>query len=90
VPAGFFARRMCSTPLGIAFALVVGLILSYFAAMTPDPQGNHHYLEIIPSEWKARETYHLVSPDEFVETFEVALKGGAYEVYSKARFKRAQ
>jgi hypothetical protein len=47
-------------------------------------------LENVPSEWKARETYHLVSPDEFVETFEVALKGGAYEVYSKARFKRAQ
>jgi hypothetical protein len=47
VLAGFFARRMRSMPLGIAFALVVGLILSYLAAMTPDPQGNHHYLEIM-------------------------------------------
>jgi hypothetical protein len=45
--AGFFARRMASLPLGIAFALIVGLILSYLAAMTPDPQGNHHYLEIM-------------------------------------------
>ena len=248
--AGLFARRMRSMPLGIAFALVVGLILSYFAAMTPDPQGTHHYPEImlpgallaaivgfatqrygrapgggataakaglalflcvftgsasaaakaasenpwapiqflvgdwegesegqpgkgrvkrtyrfvlagkflheqnvssyppqpknekgevhehwsffshdrarhtlvfrqfhqegfvnqyvmaagspagtvvfeteaienIPSGWKARETYQLVSPDEFVETFEIAEGGGPYELYSRARFKRA-
>lgn len=249
VLAGLFARRMRSMPLGIAFALVVGLILSYLAALTPDPQGKHHFLEImlpggllaaivgfatqrygrgggataekarlalvlfvltgsasaavkpqsespwapirflvgdwegesegqpgrgsvkrtyrfvlgdrflheqnvstyppqpknekgevhehrsyfshdrarhtlvlrqfhqegfvnqyvmtagspagtvvfdteslenVPSGWKARETYQLVSPDEFVETFELAQEGGAYELYSKARFKRAQ
>lgn len=45
-------------------------------------------LENIPSGWKARETYQLLSPDEFVETFELASGGGAYEVYSQARFKR--
>jgi hypothetical protein len=246
VLAGLFARKMRSMPLGIAFALVVGLILSYLAAMTPDPQGKHHYLEImlpggllaaivgfatqrygrapggaaamalcllvfagpvsaagkaetenpwapiqflvgdwagdsegqpgkgtvkrtyrfvladkflheqnvstyrpqpknekgevhehwslfshdrarhtlvfrqfhqegfvnqyvltpgspagsvvfetdtlenVPADWKARETYQLVSPDEFVETFELAHSGGAYELYSKTRFKRAK
>lgn len=46
-------------------------------------------LENVPSRWKARETYERVSPDEFVETFELATGGGGYEVYSKARFKRA-
>ena len=45
--AGLFARRMRSLPLGIGFALIVGLILSYLAATTPDPLGNHHYFEIM-------------------------------------------
>lgn len=46
-------------------------------------------LENVPAGWKARETYDVISRDEFVETFELAKAGGAYEVYSKARFKRA-
>jgi hypothetical protein len=45
--AGVFARKMRSLPLGIGFALVVGLVLSYFAAAMPDPEGRHHYLEIM-------------------------------------------
>jgi hypothetical protein len=44
-------------------------------------------LENVPKGWKARETYEIVSPDEFVETFAIA-STGAYEVYSRARFKR--
>jgi hypothetical protein len=47
-------------------------------------------LENVPSAWKARETYRVVSPDEFVETFELAQGSGAYEVYSQARFKRVR
>jgi hypothetical protein len=45
-------------------------------------------LENVPPGWRARETYEIVSPDEFVETFEIATGAGAYEIYSKARFKR--
>jgi len=45
-------------------------------------------IENIPSGWRARETYEAISPDEFVETFELASGTGPYEVYSKARFKR--
>lgn len=44
-------------------------------------------LENVPKGWKARETYEIVSPDEFVETFEIA-STGAYEIYSRSRFKR--
>jgi hypothetical protein len=44
-------------------------------------------LENVPKGWKARESYQVVSPDEFVETFEIA-SSGPYEVYSRARFKR--
>ena len=47
-------------------------------------------LENVPSGWKARESYDVISPDEFVETFELANAGGNYEVYSKTRFKRAR
>jgi hypothetical protein len=61
-------------------------------AMTPSPAGTvvfeSEVLENVHAGWKARETYELVSPDEFVETFELATGGGPYEVYSKARFKR--
>jgi len=44
-------------------------------------------LENVPQGWKARETYEMGSPDEFTETFEIA-STGAYEVYSRNRFKR--
>ena len=62
-------------------------------AMTPgSPAGSVVFeteaLENVPSGWKARETYEVVSPDEFIETFELASGGAAYEIYSKARFKR--
>jgi hypothetical protein len=45
-------------------------------------------LENVPAGWRARETYEVVSLDEFVETFEIAPDSGPYEVYSRARFKR--
>ncbi len=45
-------------------------------------------LENLPSGWKARESYELVSPDEFVETFELAEPGAAFHVYSRSRFRR--
>ena len=44
-------------------------------------------LENVPAGWKARETYEVVSPDGFVETFELAVVG---KPYSKARFKRVR
>ena len=46
-------------------------------------------LENVPAGWKARETYEIVSPSEFVETFELAMGSGPYEVYSRTRFRRA-
>jgi hypothetical protein len=46
--------------------------------------------ENFPNTWKARESYDIVSSDEFVETFELAEPGKAFTVYSKTRFKRRQ
>lgn len=45
-------------------------------------------IENIPPGWKARETYTLISNDEFHEVFELAEPGKEYEVYSKGRFVR--
>jgi hypothetical protein len=44
--------------------------------------------ENFDSTWKGRETYEIVSNDEFVETFELAPPGKPFQVYSKSRFRR--
>jgi hypothetical protein len=47
-------------------------------------------IENIAAGWRARETYVLLGRDEFEEIFELAAPGKEFEVYSHARFKRAQ
>lgn len=68
--------------------------VNQYAVQAADPGGTIVFeseaLENVPSGWRARETYEVVSPDEFVETFELASGGGPYEVYSKARFRRVR
>ena len=44
--------------------------------------------ENLDSRWRARESYDLVSRDEFTETFEVAMPGKEFSVYSTNAFKR--
>ena len=44
--------------------------------------------ENFSNSWKARETYEFVSDDEFIETFELAPPGKAFELYSRNHFKR--
>lgn len=45
--------------------------------------------ENFSNEWRARETYDILGPDEFIETFELAPPGKPFEVYSKNHFHRA-
>jgi hypothetical protein len=45
-------------------------------------------IENIPAGWRARETYHFLSHEEFIEVFELAAPGKEFEVYSENRFKR--
>jgi hypothetical protein len=43
---GWFARKVNSLPLGIAFGLGVGLLLAFGVAVT-EPGPNHHYFQIM-------------------------------------------
>lgn len=45
-------------------------------------------IENIPAGWRARETYRLVSKDEFTETFELAEPGKEFAVYTQVRLHR--
>ena len=45
-------------------------------------------IENIPAGWRARETYKIISPDEFIETFELAGPGKDFEIYSEGRLTR--
>jgi hypothetical protein len=45
-------------------------------------------LENLPAGFRARETYRILGPDEFMEIFEVAEPGKDFAVYSEARLRR--
>ena len=47
-------------------------------------------IENINSAWKARETYELISNNEFTETFELAQPDKPLKVYSRNQFKRVR
>jgi hypothetical protein len=44
--------------------------------------------ENFSNDWKARESYEVISADEFIETFELAEPGKEFIVYSRNHFKR--
>lgn len=45
-------------------------------------------IENVPAGWRGRETYRIVSDDEFVETFALAQPGKEFETYSETRLRR--
>jgi hypothetical protein len=45
-------------------------------------------IENIPAGWRARETYKIISEDEFTETFELAGPGKEFELYTENRLRR--
>lgn len=48
------------------------------------------HFENFSNQWKARETYEILSEDEFVETFELAPPGMPYRVFSRNHFTRVK
>lgn len=45
-------------------------------------------IENIPAGFRARETYKILGPDEFTETYEIAEPGKDFELYSEGHFRR--
>ena len=45
--------------------------------------------ENFSNRWRGRETYEILGPDEFVETFELAPPDKPFETYSRNHFKRS-
>jgi len=45
-------------------------------------------IENIPAGYRARETYKIIGPDEFVEVFEIAEPGKDSELYSEGHYTR--
>lgn len=45
-------------------------------------------IENIAPGWRARETYQILNPDEFTETFELAAPDKEFELYANNHFRR--
>ena len=71
---------------------VEGFVIHYVADSLAAPVDsvvfNSQSIENIPAGYRARETYRILGPDEFVERFEMADPGGEFKLYSESRFKR--
>ena len=71
---------------------VEGFVNTYATGPNPTPPVvfTSEGIENIPSGWRARETYRVISEDEFVEVFELAEPGKEFTLYSEARLKRSK
>jgi hypothetical protein len=47
IAAGFFARKYHNLWIGVAFGLVIGMLLSFAVAAMPSETGKHYYFEIM-------------------------------------------
>jgi hypothetical protein len=72
---------------------VEGFVNQYIADLDPKfakLEFTSEAIENIPPGWRARETYVVLGPDEFEETFDLAAPGKPFELYSRARLKRVR
>jgi hypothetical protein len=68
-----------------------GFVNSYVQEETGDARKlifTSEAIENIAPGWRARETYFLLSNDEFIERFELAEPGKDFSLYSEAHLKR--
>jgi len=89
---GFRQLRFCAEEARLASIHVEGFV-DQFVLQSESP-GEIVFvsesIENIPSRWRARETYRVVGPDEFVERFDIAEPGKDFEPYSETRFHRGK
>lgn len=69
---------------------VEGFVNQFAGEVGPDKILRFHSegIENIPVGFRARETYTIAGPNEFVERFEIAEPGKDFELYSETRFRR--
>ncbi len=69
-----------------------GFVNQFIAEATPEgakpPVFTTETIENLPPGWRARETYNIVSENEFEEIFELAKPGEDFEVCVQNRMKR--
>ena len=68
-----------------------GFVNTYVHEDSGDPKKivfTSEAIENIAAGWRARETYLILSNDEFIERFELAEPGKDFALYSEARLKR--
>jgi len=65
-------------------------VLSHRASSATKLVFESEQFENLDNAWRARETYEVVSGDEFVEIFELAPPGKPFEVYSRNHFRRVE
>ena len=69
-------------------SFVITYVMNLNASSATKVVFDSEQLENVPSSWKARETYEILSPNEFVETFAIAEAGKTFETYSQNHFRR--
>jgi len=69
---------------------IEGFVNQYASEVGPDMTVRFisESIENIPPGYRARETYTIKGPDEFVERFEIAEPGKDFELYTEVHFKR--
>ena len=70
-----------------------GFVLLYAMSAASTPQHlvfDSVTFENFSNDWKSRETYDVISKDEFIETFELAAPGKEFELYSRSHFRRVK
>jgi hypothetical protein len=88
---GFFSYDKARKTLMLRQFHEEGFVLLYAMSPTSTPQKlvfESVSFENFSNEWKSRETYEVISDDEFVETFELAAPGKEFELYSRSHFRR--
>jgi len=47
-------------------------------------------IENIPAGWRAKESYRVISPAEFIETFQLAAPGRDFELYTECHLQKSK
>ena len=90
---GFFSYDKARKSIVLRQFHVEGFVNQYVLSSESTPHKvifESERFENFSNEWRARETYEVISPDEFTETFELSSPGKPFEVYSKNHFRRVQ